>query len=423
MQVSPLGDLNNDGNIDATRVKTELYPKGMGIKEWDINDAKDRPHSYRECSNAGKCNRLTGVCKCREGFEGSACQRRKCRPNDYVKDCNGNGICVSSDDYIRIATQGSAGNNGWELKKYNRCLCDNGWKGRYCEKRVCNKGYDPKYYETLFQFGYTLQDAEGGTTAAGDGSTISHYLAFTYNGMTYKTPIIDSYKDICSGDKSNPAVLNVDLGILFKEELKKKLKYLPYFTPVDISLSCSGENKEKVDSSTNKIEKPNTQSNGKFLTVVLTLDYIDVTPILSMKLNVYKADDTTSALVYGIKEAVYDSNLIRNDTYGTFQDSISQAVWLVKYHSLITDDDTSCYSNHRFENDKVKYPSYPLDIKKECSTSKGQFDIYTASSLPPGFPVKGQLECSGRGICNEETGLCKCATNYYGSACNRIANY
>ncbi|CAN0287955.1 unnamed protein product, partial [Laminaria digitata] len=35
-------------------------------------------------------NRETGLCVCREGFEGRACERMSC-PND----CNGNGQCLS----------------------------------------------------------------------------------------------------------------------------------------------------------------------------------------------------------------------------------------------------------------------------------------------------------------------------------------
>lgn len=31
-----------------------------------------------ECSNRGYCDRETGECECYDGFDGNACQRKKC---------------------------------------------------------------------------------------------------------------------------------------------------------------------------------------------------------------------------------------------------------------------------------------------------------------------------------------------------------
>lgn len=37
----------------------------------------DMAHQPTECSNAGECDRFSGVCNCFPGFTGSACQRSK----------------------------------------------------------------------------------------------------------------------------------------------------------------------------------------------------------------------------------------------------------------------------------------------------------------------------------------------------------
>jgi hypothetical protein len=35
----------------------------------------DNAHQLAECSNAGVCDRGSGICRCFEGFTGSSCQR------------------------------------------------------------------------------------------------------------------------------------------------------------------------------------------------------------------------------------------------------------------------------------------------------------------------------------------------------------
>ena len=43
----------------------------------DYATAADTAHASAECSNMGVCDRKTGVCTCRTGFEGMACERSK----------------------------------------------------------------------------------------------------------------------------------------------------------------------------------------------------------------------------------------------------------------------------------------------------------------------------------------------------------
>jgi len=49
-----------------------------------------------ECSNMGQCDRNTGMCVCRDGFEGSACERLSCQgETSHFHECNGRGRCLS----------------------------------------------------------------------------------------------------------------------------------------------------------------------------------------------------------------------------------------------------------------------------------------------------------------------------------------
>jgi EGF-like domain len=50
----------------------------MGIAWVQVATGVDDAHGMVECSNMGICDQNTGACKCREGFEGNACERLAC---------------------------------------------------------------------------------------------------------------------------------------------------------------------------------------------------------------------------------------------------------------------------------------------------------------------------------------------------------
>ena len=51
---------------------------------------------FMECSNMGVCDRTSGQCSCREGYEGNACERLSCPGRiSTSSDCSGRGRCIS----------------------------------------------------------------------------------------------------------------------------------------------------------------------------------------------------------------------------------------------------------------------------------------------------------------------------------------
>ena len=48
-----------------------------------------------ECSNAGACDRSTGVCTCDSRFEGAACDRLRCPTGGTSVPCSGHGRCLT----------------------------------------------------------------------------------------------------------------------------------------------------------------------------------------------------------------------------------------------------------------------------------------------------------------------------------------
>ncbi len=115
------------------------------------------------------CQRSTGLCKCFDGYEGSACQRRTC-PGGPT--CSGRGVCkdmsklartdtalplrsTTSLDHTYYATEIDGAT--WDGQSLMACVCDSSWDvglgagqtqlpeffGPSCQLRRCPSGNDP----------------------------------------------------------------------------------------------------------------------------------------------------------------------------------------------------------------------------------------------------------------------------------------
>jgi hypothetical protein len=141
----------------------------LGAISWtDSATSNDDAHHAAECSNMGECDRVLGICKCADGFEGSACERFAC-PNN----CSDKGRCLSAktlarmqDPGIQRKTDGCTADDicqdvdcndrdygkcketyvyetPWDADHWFGCLCDEGYTGYDCSIRLCAEGDDP----------------------------------------------------------------------------------------------------------------------------------------------------------------------------------------------------------------------------------------------------------------------------------------
>ncbi|CAM9353183.1 unnamed protein product, partial [Pylaiella littoralis] len=109
-----------------------------GLAWADKAYATDTAHGEVECSNAGLCDRSTGICSCFTPFTGAACQRARC-----PGDCSGHGTCMTVADLSRFYgpdyTQPGTGGDGigptygnWDAQSTTACYCDQGHFGADC---------------------------------------------------------------------------------------------------------------------------------------------------------------------------------------------------------------------------------------------------------------------------------------------------
>ena len=159
------------------------YGPAWADKAYSSNAA----HTDVECSNAGLCDRITGLCTCFEGFTGQACQRTRC-PND----CSGNGICQTIRDIglyegADYDTATGTGGDGlgpayanWDSDSVTMCNCDAGFFGPDCSKLMCPKGDDP------FTIGQSVREIQVSVASA---SAMGGTLRFSFMGYTFPLSI------------------------------------------------------------------------------------------------------------------------------------------------------------------------------------------------------------------------------------------
>ena len=139
-QASPksLRDCSNKGFINSTTGLCECISTYRGYNcqyrycpygnSWlaypTANHVRERPRV--ECSNMGSCDMTTGVCTCREGYEGRACERKSC-PNT----CSRHGRCVTMREHAlnfngRSTILPPINYGGWDADAIMGCECDEG---------------------------------------------------------------------------------------------------------------------------------------------------------------------------------------------------------------------------------------------------------------------------------------------------------
>jgi len=190
----PKGDLDASGTIspphDHVAVNSFAYPYGTSesfplMEDSDHRVLTNSAHQYAECSNAGICNRKTGLCDCQPGFEGAACQRLSCPTSltpifEGMGKCSGHGICKT---LYNIAKANKDDYSLWDKSISTACVCDAGFFGGDCHQRHCKSALDPHYLDEVLTLNYGKYYlsllARGNNTYFTDGSTALNSGYFT----------------------------------------------------------------------------------------------------------------------------------------------------------------------------------------------------------------------------------------------------
>ena len=123
----------------------------LGTAWFDFPSANHVGHQTEiECSNMGHCDKRTGLCACRDGFYGGACQYSRCprsMSNTVTAECSGHGRCMtlreaaSEQNYVTLHE--TYAYTHWDADKIQGCICDKGYTSTDCSLMTCVTGDDP----------------------------------------------------------------------------------------------------------------------------------------------------------------------------------------------------------------------------------------------------------------------------------------
>lgn len=363
----------------------------------------DNAHNLAECSNMGICDRQTGLCQCREGFEGKACERQSC-----PMQCNGVGECQSMYYYSLSKDPGSGQmfkyDHLWDAQKIYGCNCDPNYHGIDCSLQYCPKGDDPLTGTTQISPRNPLQyneiqrvscKADGGTfTLTFRGKTT---VPIPYNAKAFE--IQSKLEAIPTIGKGNLKLVMygpqacTDSGSSWTIEFLQNFAALPKFVPdkrkllFSNSLSSSTLVVAKVVEGT----KENLECSGRGIcdanTGVCECSFNFDTS------NGYNAAGTRGDCGYATDLIQFCPGVIACSAHGECQNN---PTYKCKCSNGWTGADCS---------------------ERVCPSDLAWFQLPESDNVAH---ITTYAECSNAGICDRTTGECRCQTGFSGAACNRL---
>jgi hypothetical protein len=364
----------------------------------------DVAHNEAECSNMGVCDRASGLCQCREGFEGIACERQSC-PNL----CNGVGECQSMYYYALSKDPGSGEvypyDTRWDANKIYGCNCDSKYHGIDCSLRYCPSGDDPLTGTTQISATNPLQFNEiQRVTCKADAGTFT----LTYKGKTTERIAFDAKAaEVQTLIEKLPTIGagNIKLvmlggqactpyGTSWTVEFLQNFGSLPLMVTDKRKLIYSNSltTSELLVSKLVQGTKENAECSNRGICdtpsgVCTCSDFFDTS-------NGYKLPGTRGDCGYASQTIQFCPGAISCSAHG-------QCLNNPTYKCRCSDGWTGADCSERLCPSGLAWFSLPEDA-----------NIAHVSTM---------AECSNAGLCDRSTGVCTCQLGFTGAACDRLS--
>lgn len=439
-----------------------------GIAWFDIPDTNGIAHrDYSECSNMGTCDRLTGMCNCRFGFTGAACDQLVCpfsgptglaASQNYSDTamCSGNGQCMSKRqaakyrDYVHTVNQTDYGE--WDGDMIYGCFCSPGWSGNACDKRTCSFGYDPLNYTfpwTPPEDQVQLLECSCGYSDCSGGIRLKYKDAYTgvipalatVQGLTYMLKQVMNF----DGDKaktSNLFTVELLVGTTICSSGGSLVSITFRYQQPTLGVIKDGDMETGY---ANVISQPGIlprysipRGNPKYYAVTGTRIPTECSGrgVCDRFVGVCRCyDGFTSSNGIGGPGRLNDcgyQNLVNSTGYDIAANTTLYDVRCPVVNGLTCSGHGYCVKPVVLGADLALYgkPAFELRYRwhRNCSCDDGYYgQACEFKSCPVGITLYGDVgvgypmsPCSGVGYCNTTTGTCDCWNLFKGRACQKM---
>ena len=375
-----------------------------------------------ECSNRGVCDHVTGLCKCQGGFLGAACERLACAqgigPGETVaKNCTGNGMCKSmyqlaqlttTNGELQSYTYGATNTSAtWDAHMIYGCHCGTGFVHMHykppdvktmlsydCSFVACPQGDNPKTptkeVQTLTCIGtagtFTLSFG-GQTTAvlAWDATAVTVQAALNALNGAIQGGVTVTYSTGAAACAASPGV---DLVVTFNGN-GGDLAALAF------DLAPTGQ----------------TALAGGSMTVVETTKGSQLQNFEKQTLTCTATSGTFSLSFRGrITSAIaFDATAL------TVKTALEALQTITEVNVVLSTGSSACAASPgvgiavTFRSELGDLPAVTANV---AALQGGAGTIVIVETVKG---TKDSVDCSEHGICNLETGVCKCFNGFTSS--------
>lgn len=369
--------------------------------------AIDDAHNIAECSNMGICDRATGVCACRIGFEGKACERLSC-----PSYCSSLGECQSMYYYALSRDPGettsgivSSYDTQWDAHKIHGCRCDANFHGPGCSLQYCPKGDDP-------------------LTGSGSSTVINPNQ---YNEIQ---------KVVCKAT-----------GGYFTLAFKgKTTKWIAYNAKLGV-IQAALEALPTLGVGSTKIVMFSAQAcldSGATWTVEFLQNFGDIPRLVPNKKKLIYSNALATPILTVVEQTKGTKEDLECSNRGICEPTTGTCSCSTNYDTSDGYNDAGTRGDCGYATSTIQYcpgsvscsghgecagnPTYKCSCMDGWTGADCSEKVCNSDLIWFGLPEDTNIahlgtfdECSSMGVCDRSTGICTCSTGFTGAACERLA--